>query len=401
MGDLLMKEIHTVFDYIHWRGDLTFAQDPFNEVDSVILSMICFLDFSQVVPAFGDHGFITLADAMEQMPQEYEGEHRLGAILPDDILDMAHAAAEAPRYREAKLFGFENRIDEEKEMQFAALTFRLSDDTLFVAYRGTDDTIVGWKEDFNMTFMDYIPAQERAAAYLNQIAGQHSGLIRTGGHSKGGNLAIWAAVHSNAAVRSRILRAYSNDGPGFTRAMLESEEYRTMRDRCITFVPQSSLVGMLMEHDENYQIIYSAKNGLMQHDPYSWAIDRNHYEYLESRSAFGEHSDAAIRKWLDSMTHEERHGLIDDLFEVLDATGAKTLTELSQTKGIIKSVRKTLAEYDKPRRKRINRLLARFVAAQVETAAPKTELLERLEGLEKLEKIDLKSLPSLLEWEEK
>ena len=393
-----MKEIHTVFDYIHWRGDLSFAQDPFNEVDSVVLSMICFLDFETIVPASGEHGYVTLIDAMAKLPRKYEGEHRLGAILPEDILNMAHAAAEAPRYRDTKLFAFENTIDEEKEMQFAALTFRLSDDTLFVAYRGTDDTIVGWKEDFNMTFMNCIPAQERAAAYLNQIAGQHTGLIRTGGHSKGGNLAIWAAVHSNAAVRSRILRAYSNDGPGFTREMLESDAYLSIRDRCITFVPQSSLVGMLMEHDENYQIIYSAKNGLMQHDPYSWAVDRNHYEYLDSRSAFGEHSDAAIRMWLDSMTYEERRALIDDLFEVLESTGAKTLTELSQTKGIIKSVRKTLAEYEKPRRKRISRLLARFVAAQVETVAPEIELMEKLE---KLEKIDLKSLPSLLERDEK
>lgn len=393
-----MKEIHTVFDYVHWRGDLSFAQDPFNEVDSVILSMVCFLDFEGIVPAPGETGCMTLAEAMTHFSRTFTGERRLGAILPDDILTMAHAAAQSPRYKDAKMFAYENIIDEEKEMQFAAMTFRLSDDTLFVAYRGTDDTIVGWKEDFNMSFMSHVPAQEQAATYLNHVAGVHSGQIRTGGHSKGGNLAIWAAVHCNAAVRSRILWAYSNDGPGFTREMLESESYRSMRDRCITYVPQSSLVGMLMEHDENYQIIYSAKNGLMQHDPYSWAVDRNRYVYLDSRSAFGEHSDAAMRLWLDSMTPEERHDLIDDLFEVLESTGAKTLTELSQSKGIVKSVVKTLAGYEKPRRKRILRLIARFVAAQVETAAPETELLERLE---KIEKFELKSVPSLLERGEK
>ena len=393
-----MKHINSLFDYIYWRGDLSFDTEPFNEIDSVILSMICFLDFSGIVPAPGQSGSVSLREAMDHMERVYSGDRRLGVILPDDILTMSHAAAEAPRYREARLFAFENRIDEVKEMQFAALSYRLSDGSLFVAYRGTDDTIVGWKEDFNMSFMSHVPAQERAAAYLNYVGGVHSGPIRTGGHSKGGNLAIWAAVHSNAAVRSRILRAYSNDGPGFTREMLESQAYLSMRDRCITYVPQSSLVGMFMEHDENYRIIYSAKSGLMQHDPFSWAVDRNRYEYLEARSAFGEHSDAAIRLWLSSMTHQERHQLVDDLFEVLESTGAKTLTELSQSKGVMKSVVKTLSEYDKPRRKRISRLLARFMAAQIETAAPETELLGKLE---KIEKFDLRSLPSLLERGEK
>ncbi len=389
-----MKKISTIFDYLIWRGDLPFSADPLNEVDSVILSMICFLDFSNVVPGVDGRGSVSLADAMAQMPKEFTGERRLGAIIPDDILDMAHFAAECPRFRDTRLFGFESIIDEDKEMQFAAMTFRLPDDSLFVAYRGTDDTIVGWKEDFNMTFLSHVPAQERAAAYLNEVGTRHKGNIYTGGHSKGGNLAIWAAVHCNPAIRNRVQMAYSNDGPGFTRDMLESYEYITMRDRCMTYVPQSSLVGMLMEHDNNYRIIYSDEAGLMQHDPYSWAIERNHYVYLENRSAFGEHSDAAIRLWLNSMTAEERRQLVSDLFDVLESTGCKTLTELATTKGVMKSALTTLAGYDKPRRQQLTRLLARFVAAQVETAAPETELLGKVESWEKLPrpKFDLKSL---------
>jgi len=397
-----VKQIETVFDYIRWRGDLTFLQAPFNEVDSVILSMICFLDFAGIVPDSNGRGAVALDAAMSQIEKEYSGQRRLGAILPDDILALAHAAAEAPRYRDARLFAFENIIDEEKEMQFAALSFRLNDGSLFVSYRGTDDTIVGWKEDFNMCFMSSVPAQHHAAAYLNHVAGRHDGPIRLGGHSKGGNLAIWAAVHCNPGVRSRVVFAYSNDGPGFTEEMLKSQAYLTMRDRCMTYVPQSSLVGMLMEHDENYQIIYSSKNGLMQHDPFSWAVERDRYVYLDSRSSFGEHSDAAIRLWLDSMSHEERRDLFEDLFEVLESTGAKTLTELTQTKAdVVKSAVKTLSEYEKPRRKRIGRLLARFVAANVETAAPETELMDKLEKIEKLDKKELKNPLTLLERREK
>ena len=400
-----MKDIYTVFDYMNWRGDLSFSQDPFNEVDSIVLSMICFLDFTGVVPSPAEKGSISLAEAMSRMPEKFEGDRRLGAILPDDILYMSHAAARAPRYMDAKLFAFENVIDEEKEMQFCAMSFRLSDGSLFVAFRGTDDTIVGWKEDFNMTFLSHIPAQERAAAYLNYVAQRHGGPIRTGGHSKGGNLAIWAAVHSAEDVRERIVFAYSNDGPGFTREMLESYEYITMRDRCMTYVPQSSLVGMLMEHDTNHQIIYSSKSGLMQHDPYSWAVCRNQYLYLDSRSTFGEHSDTATRKLLNSMTVEERRAMVSDLFEALESTGAKTLTELTQSKGVLTSAIKTVSEYDKDRRKRLNKVFARFVAAQVETAAPETAMMDKLSKLEKLEqsalksleKIDLKNVLSLLE----
>lgn len=366
-----MKKINTIQDYLFWRGDLPLAGDPFNEVDSVILSMTCFIDFEEIVPAPGEAGSVTLRQAMERFDRMPEKSRRFGVIIPNDTLELAHAAAESVRFGDAELFAFQNTIDEEREMQFAAVTFRLSDGTLFAAFRGTDDTIVGWKEDFNMTFMSHVPAQDEAARYLNRVARQYPGGIRTGGHSKGGNLAIWSVVHADPNVKQRVIRAYSNDGPGFDRAMLQSPEYRMMRNQCITFVPQSSLVGMLMEHDENYQIIRSAQTGLLQHDPFSWDVERNHYAYLTERSAFGEHSDAAMRLWINSMTPEEKQTLVRDLFEVLESTGAKTLTELAE--GGLKYLgimRKTVAGYDKVRRKRMNKLLGRLISAQIEAALP-------------------------------
>lgn len=366
-----MKKINTIKDYLDWRGDLTLACDPFNEVDSVILSMVCFIDFADIVPAPGQPGTVTLREAMERFDRMPEKNRRFGVIIPNDTLDLAHAAAESARFGDAELFAFQNTVDEDREMQFAAVTFRLSDGTLFAAFRGTDDTIVGWKEDFNMTFMSHVPAQDEAARYLDRVALQYPGGIRTGGHSKGGNLAIWSVVHAGVNVKTRVIRAYSNDGPGFSKELLESPEYRLMRDRCITFVPQSSLVGMLMEHDENYQIIRSAQTGLLQHDPFSWDVERNHYAYLTERSAFGEHSDAAMRLWIDSMTPGEKQTLVRDLFTVLESTGAKTLTEL--TEGGLKYLsvmRKTVAGYDKARRKNMNKLLARLISAQIEAALP-------------------------------
>lgn len=366
-----MKKINTINDYLHWRGDLTMEQDPFNEVDSVVLSMSCFMDFQDIVPEPGEPGTVTFLQAMEQFDTMPEKSRRFGAIIPDETLELAHRASQCPRYAGAELFAYENIVDEQREMQFAAVTFRLSDGTMFAAFRGTDDTIVGWKEDFNMVFMSPVPAQERAAAYLNFVARQYPGGLRTGGHSKGGNLAIWSVVHAEPEVRERVIRAYSNDGPGFSTAMLDSDEYRAMRDKCITYVPQSSLVGMLMEHDENYQIIHSAQSGLLQHDPFSWDIDRNHYTYLAERSAFGEHSDTAMRLWIASMTQEEQRELIQDMFEVLESTGYKTLTEIDDNKLKAVSVMyKTIAGYEKNRKKRINRLMGRLIAAQFEAARP-------------------------------
>lgn len=364
-----MKKINTIQDYLRWRGDLSLAVDTFNEVDSVILSMICFMDFAGIVPAPGESGTVMLRDAMERFDRMPEKNRRFGIIIPNDTLELAQQAAQSVRFGDAELFAFQNIIDETREMQFAAMTFRLSDGTLFAAFRGTDDTIVGWKEDFNMTFMSHVPAQDEAARYLNWVALQYPGGIRTGGHSKGGNLAIWSVVHAGPNVQSRVIRAYSNDGPGFSKAMLESPEYHMMRDKCITFVPQSSLVGMLMEHDENYQIIRSAQTGLLQHDPFSWDVERNHYTYLTERSAFGEHSDAAMRIWINSMSAEEKQTLVRDLFAVLESTGAKTLTEL--TEGGLKYLsimRKTIAGYDKTRRKNMNQLLARLISAQIEAS---------------------------------
>jgi len=370
-----MKKISTINDYLHWRGDLTFDKDPFNEVDSVILSMACFMDFQDVVPGPGEPGTVPFRQAMEEFKTAPEKRRRFGVIIPDETLELAQQAAQCPRYADAQLFAYENIVDEEREMQFAAVTFRLSDGTMFVSFRGTDDTIVGWKEDFNMVFLSPVPAQERAAAYLNDVARRYPGGLRTGGHSKGGNLAIWSVVHADPEVRERVIRAYSNDGPGFSKTMLESEAYRSMREKCITYVPQSSLVGMLMEHDENYQIIYSAQTGLLQHDPFSWDIDRNRYAYLTERSAFGEHSDTAMRLWIESMTVDEQKELIHDMFEVLESTGAKTLTEIDDNKFKAVSVMyKTIAGYDKARKKRINQLMGRLIAAQFEAAWPeKTE----------------------------
>ena len=366
-----MREIHTVFDYVDWRGDLTFAQDPFNEVDSVILSMVCFLDFSEIVPGPHESGSITLRDAMAQMPREFEGERRLGAILPDDILYMSHLAAESVRYGDAELFAFENTIDEEKEMQFGALTFRLSDGSLFAAFRGTDDTIVGWKEDFNMTFRESIPAQLLAAQYTKEISERYPMHLYMGGHSKGGNLAVYSAVKSDALIRSRIQAVYNHDGPGFTDFVMEDPAYLEMVPRISTIIPQSSVIGMLLEHREPYTVVKSKQMGLLQHDFYSWLLEGPEFVPMEEVTDQSKFLDLTIKEWLNGMTIEERNEIVDTVFDLLSIGNVSSVFDLIHPKNV-RTYLKTLTTNGE-----LRRILSEEFMSLIE-AARKTQMT--LEG---------------------
>lgn len=230
-----------------------------------------------------------------------------------------------------RMFGFTHEWDEEKEMQFDAVSYLLPDDTLFVAFMGTDTSLVGWKEDFNMSFLSAVPAQERAAAYTVEMAAAcRRCKLRIGGHSKGGNLAAWAAIHIPENLQKRrLLAAYNNDGPGFSHDMVDSEAYRRVADKLHTYVPESSIVGVLLEHAEDYAVIDSSNRSIMQHEPLSWNVLGARFIRLGERSQMGKLSDDVLRQWIGSMTPQEREQFSDALFDVLSLSGkARTLDDL-------------------------------------------------------------------------
>lgn len=226
-------------------------------------------------------------------------------------------------------------------MQFSALTVRLPGEQLFVAFRGTDDTIVGWREDFNMCHMDEVPSQRMAAEYLNRLDMTPDTALYVGGHSKGGNLAVWGAVHAEEGVRRHMAAVYSHDGPGFSEGTVQSDAYRTLSDRIHILLPDDSLVGLLLEHDEEYAIVKSNRKGLFQHDGLSWEVLGGRFRRADTLSPRGIHTDTVIRDHIQGMTKEERRDLIEIIFNLLESTGAKTLTELRQggTKAIITMIR--------------------------------------------------------------
>ena len=320
-------------DYLDWRGDLTLAQSPFNEVDNLILAELSFVDFKGIVPAPGMGEGVPLHQAAEAFFARFpEGEKiDMGVLVPDAIPEMLRKMVECPRFREMRLNCFVDWLDTEKGEQFAALAMETGDGALYLSYRGTDDTLAGWKEDFRLACVPEIPAQRMAVEYAEKAARQYPRKkLRLGGHSKGGNLAVWAAVFCSAAVQRRIREVWSNDGPGFHDDILSLPAHQRVAGRITTIVPKASLVGMLLEHEEDYIVVDSDQKGLMQHDGFSWVVLGDHFVRLESVTRQGRLHDLALKEWVRNMPLDQREKFVEGLFAVLTASGARTLTDLKE-----------------------------------------------------------------------
>jgi hypothetical protein len=353
----------TIFDYLTWRGDLTFQQAPFNTVDNIIFSLLSYLPFDGIVPDPRENSAVPLSEAAERMQAVYAAPEQ-GFMFKEDPL-LLSALAGSERYRNLKLTGYVNHIDISREKQFAALTILTGARSAYIAYRGTDDTLVGWKEDFNMSFSPEVPAQSEAVFYLELMAKRlRRRVLRLGGHSKGGNLAVYAAASCTPRVRRRIAAVYNNDGPGFHPSVIAGKGYRLIRDRIYSFVPQSSVIGMLFEHDDDYTVIKSTQTGLMQHDVYSWEVTHNDVIPLDTVTQGSRFIDRTLKEWIYGLTPAQRKGFIDALYEILSATEAKSLAEL--TANWLKNARimiQSFSSIDGPTRDLISQTLAALLRA--------------------------------------
>lgn len=358
----------SILDYLDWRGDITFAERPFNEVDNLLLAELSYLDFGGIVPA-DFAAAVPLSDAVAAFTKRTPHAD-MGVLVPDKIPGLAQKMAASARFRDVLLSGYVCKLDEQTETQFAALCAALPDGTVYAAFRGTDDTIVGWKEDFNMGFLPIVPSQREAADYLRAAAAAFpSQKLRAGGHSKGGNLAVYAAVWCGESVQDQLLAVYNNDGPGFHTSLLDRPEHQRIANRIQTILPESSVVGMLLEHEESYQVVRSNQVGLMQHDGFSWQVLGERFEHLTELAEGGRIMDQTLRSFLRELTEPQRAQLVDTLFDILTCTDASTLTDLKV--GGLKTASamvKALQKLDKPTRKALSdtlKLLVRSGARSV------------------------------------
>ncbi|MDD3347080.1 Mbeg1-like protein [Oscillibacter sp.] len=320
-----------LLDYLDWRGDLTLEQAPFNEVDNLILAELSFVDFKGIVPGPGEGGSVELRAAAEAYFARFPAGEKIdmGVLVPSAIPEMLRKMAISQRFRAMGLNCFVDRLDAQRAEQFAAVAVETGDGLVYLSFRGTDDTLAGWKEDFNMSCVPEVPSQKHAVRYTQAVAKQYPRRkLRLGGHSKGGNLAVWAAVFAPAAIQRRICAVWSNDGPGFHDDILDLPQHGRVAERITSIVPKSSVVGMLLEHEEDYVVVDSSQQGLMQHDGFSWAVLGDHFVRLRSITRQGRLNDLALKEWVRNMPLDQREKFVDGLFAVLSASGAVTLTDL-------------------------------------------------------------------------
>lgn len=315
-----------IMDYISWRGDLSFEQSQFNEVDNLILACFSYVNLDGISAVTKQKGIGLKKLTKEFMKlhtmKELEADKSFIRLAPFMMMEMAKSV----RFGKCVVRNYVNDIVTEAEQQFAAMEIVLEDGTSYVSFRGTDDTIIGWKEDFNLS-TGVVPAQKRAIEYLQKISEHTDGMLRVGGHSKGGNLAIYGSVMCKSA-HEKILEIYSNDGPGFSREFQELPETKEMMPKIIRFIPEYSIIGTLLEHEKEPVIVASSSKGLLQHDAFSWEVQGPALVRRDSLNKTALRFIEILHKWIDGMDTEQKRLLIEDLFATLQASGYENLSEV-------------------------------------------------------------------------
>lgn len=315
-------------DYLDWRGDVPMDVSPFNEVDALIVCKLTSLDFTDIVPA---EGSMALADAAACYFERYgDKDVRLGVLLAPGTVTMVKKLLQSRRFEGVVIHDYINHVDDSNAEQFCALTASLPDGTRYVAFRGTDDTIAAWREDFNMSAHDAVPAQLDAAEYLHRAGWRFGGKLRVGGHSKGGNLSVFAAMTVPEELTERITDVYNFDGPGFRESVQDFPGYQRIRQKIRMFVPQHSIVGVLLHNDAPYEIIESNETGTAAHNGFTWQVLGTRFVRCDKFSLRTRVYREAIRDWAEKLDLQQRQDLINAVFDALESTGAKTLTDLTE-----------------------------------------------------------------------
>ena len=340
-------------DYLSWRGDIPFETSPWNEIDGLLVATISYLDFHGGADAQGW--------TLEEMARIELLQTGNSTSFPGRKAAFEGMAA-SERFRGCRLHHAIAMTDQEIGMQFSALCLDLPDGTTCVAFRGTDNTIVGWREDFNMAYTTRVPAQEAAILYLARAAALSKRPLRLIGHSKGGNLAVYAAAFSKKKVQDRIESIWSYDGPGMNRETSQSEGYLRIKEKIHSYIPQTSIIGLLMDYFEPYTVVRSNAGGISQHEPMTWQIYGPRFETLESVDQTAVVVRDTLHEWLQNSTPEQRADFVDALFGMVETTKATRVSDLTGEK--LKSLLTILGsrrEVDPETRKAFTRLMAQAV----------------------------------------
>lgn len=332
----------TIIDYLEKYGDCPLEEMPMNDVDSLILCQLSYLKYDGLVSDVRAKGkSISLKEIREHADFDrlfadtrFEKQNR----------ELFQGAVSGRRFGNMRLNCYINMVEKEWETQFAAVTYLLEDGTIYVCFRGTDETIVGWKEDFNMAYLSPIPGQAYSVKYLNMVMSRLHCPFYVGGHSKGGNLALYSAMNCIPDVQRRIRKIYNMDGPGFRPEVLERCGYAKIEERVVKILPHSSVVGMIFEKGIRYQVIESNRFGLMQHDPFTWLVEDAQFVYADDIYESRRFMDNTINEWILSLEEQQLRTFVDTLYQVVVASQAEDLIEFSadwkkSMNGIVAAIR--------------------------------------------------------------
>ena len=361
-----------------------FFQEPINEVDALILAQLTYFDFQGIV------GGLEEKKEWRSVASLYKAENfsfMTSKIIQSEFnLELFAALCASPRYRDIIVNFYVEKHSVDEEEQFAAITFKLPTGEIVVAYRGTDTTMIGWKEDFNMTFLSPVPSQLSAADYLQQVADKTSENIYIVGHSKGGNLAVYGAAHSATSIQDRINAIYNFDGPGFSKEFLESDDYGYVGNKIIKFIPEGSIVGMLLENSGNINFVQSSGLGVLQHIAFSWKIANDKFQKTENNSGIAKKIDRDIDAWVSELDLHDRKIFIDTVFSIISSANINTLYDftklgLKETEVIYKAI-KELKEKDEKTYFGVKEIFDKFLRISLTSKFEKS-ISEKTSAIEK------------------
>ena len=331
-----------IVDYLKWRGDISFQVSPFNEVDNLILSEFAYIEISKKKASKK----ITIEEAVNIYLKKYnKKELEKKFALSKNPTEFLKVLANSKRFKNLTITHYVNKISKKEEKQFSAMVIHINFKTIYVAFKGTDETLIGWKEDLNMSFMDEIPSQLESVNYVNKVITIKDRHIYLGGHSKGGNLAVYAGVKCKKKIQKRIKGIYNNDGPGFAESFLTLPNYEKMIPKIYTILPQSSIIGMLLSHKENYKVIQSDSLGIWQHDTLTWQVETTSFVTLKEIDETSNKIQKIITEWLAQVGKKEREIFSSTLYTILSTNKINTIEELTRLKlrsipGLLRTVTK-------------------------------------------------------------
>ena len=304
------KSWNNIENYLRFRGDISFDESPFNDVDNLVLAAFSYTDLTGLANVSECESGLKLSEFARRLKKKgcYTKKEDILAKL-----DFVYLLAGTKRFGGLLISHFVDDVSFDGGFQFSAMEISLGNGLAYIAYRGTDDSPAGWKEDFTLTFLE-VPGQKKALRYLKSSLLRYE-KVYVGGHSKGGNLALYACSFLSEAENKKVVKIYLNDSPGLCHKVKERGTNGRIGDKVVRIQPSFSVVGELLEPGANeVKIVSSYANDIIQHDPFTWEVSGTEFVEAKDFDPNAKSLAQALSFWLDSLDDEEKKKTIDDMF---------------------------------------------------------------------------------------